>query len=368
MPTVDDLTILLAIKDRRAFTLRWMSYADAIGLPFRVVVADGGSDAEVERVLSNPRNFPHVSYCYVRYPYDRTYTDYYAKLADALARIRTPFAALADDDDFVLPDGVRAALAWMRAHPTAVACGGQIADVWIESRRVEWRLRKVTQPPLGTSARARLRHYTPGHYEPFYYVHRTSVLREAVAAVRDAGLDDYYLGELLRFFLVLIAGDTAQLDTLYLARQADKRGTSTAAYEERFGDSLGRMLVPSWSTHFTRMIETAAAALARADGITIDEARPCIVAAYRMWAAPELLETSLHDLAASTSGPAAAGVVVRSLYNLPRPGAVRSGLQRFYRGLRRLGGRTLRRLGGIDADFEPIRDFLRNRREPGDRA
>ena len=36
---------------------------------------------------------------YRRYPFDRTYADYFVKLADALSRVTTPFVVLADNDD-----------------------------------------------------------------------------------------------------------------------------------------------------------------------------------------------------------------------------------------------------------------------------
>ena len=38
------LTIILVIKDRASYTLRWMAYADRISFPYKVLIADGGKD------------------------------------------------------------------------------------------------------------------------------------------------------------------------------------------------------------------------------------------------------------------------------------------------------------------------------------
>ena len=44
MTADNELTILLTLKDRAPFTFRWMSYANSIRFPFKVLIADGGAD------------------------------------------------------------------------------------------------------------------------------------------------------------------------------------------------------------------------------------------------------------------------------------------------------------------------------------
>ena len=85
------LTILLTLKDRTAYTFRWLAYLDSVKFPFTVLIADGGSDEDVPRALSATSSFPNLNYEYIRYPPDRTYADYYAKIENASARIQTPF-------------------------------------------------------------------------------------------------------------------------------------------------------------------------------------------------------------------------------------------------------------------------------------
>ena len=67
----------------------------------------------------------------MRYPFDSSYAHFYAKLADALARVTTPFVVMADNDDFFIPHGLERAVEFLLAHPDHVACGGQCAVFWI---------------------------------------------------------------------------------------------------------------------------------------------------------------------------------------------------------------------------------------------
>ena len=120
-----DLTILLTLKDRAKFTFRWMSYANGVGFPFKVLIADGGEDETIPNMLSDRSKFPNIEYEYIRYPYDRTYANYYSKVADALSRIRTPFVAMADNDDFFVVAGLRKSVEFLATHREYAACGGQ---------------------------------------------------------------------------------------------------------------------------------------------------------------------------------------------------------------------------------------------------
>ena len=150
-----DLTVLLPLKDRAPYTLRWLSYADSIRLPFRVLIADGGVDAAVSNVLSDRSNFPNVEFEYLRYRPDDSFADYHAKLADAAGRIRTPYAVMIDNDDFLVVDALRESVQFLRNHADYVACGGQTALFWVGSDRpdgdalyggrVEWKAHRSDQ-------------------------------------------------------------------------------------------------------------------------------------------------------------------------------------------------------------------------------
>lgn len=371
----DHLTILLPAKDRVAFTDRWLAYAAGALRPFRVLIADGGSDDTVA-ALAASRLSQGLRVEYVRYPFDSSYTLFYTKLADALARVTTPFVVMADNDDLFIPQGLTRAVEFLLANPDHVACGGQCAVFWIAGERtssqsdttygdaVEWKVSSQFSSDVADTAEQRLRERCLGANDVFYAVHRTDLLRRHFAALRDCNPRDLFLMEQLVMFLTAIAGKTRQLDTLYIARQQDSPDSSGGAHQARFGDWYDRMLVPTWSEDFTRFVDCASEALARADGIPADTARRAVVESYKMSVAPSLLADLVEEPTVSFSMPIVLQVV-RRLVNLPPTSIARRLAQWSYRRTRWLSHdfvhgtefRTRRARAAVQ-EFAPVRTFL----------
>ena len=170
--------------------------------------------------------------------------------------------------------------------------------------------------------------------------------------------------EYLVHYLTVIAGKTKRLEQLHLARQHNAPGSSGIEHQKRFGDWMGRMLVESWSGDFAKFLAAASEALAAADGIAPDEARDCVVRAYRTHVTPallsDLLEESSVTLPMLTVVPA-----VRRLVRLPENNLLKRVLRRIYRRLRWisldavLGTEIFTRPAATaERDFRPIREFL----------
>ena len=371
----DHLTILLPLKDRVPFTHRWLSYAASAPLPYRILIADGGADRSMAEIAADQK-FAGLDVEYVRYPFDRSYADYYTKLADALGRVTTPFVVMADNDDLFIPEGLGRAVDFLAAHPGYVACGGQCAVFWLSSARtsvpvdavygdrVQWKCTSQFSTDVAETANERLRERCLGANDVFYAVHRTDLLRRHFEAVRDCNPRDLFLMEQLVMFLTAIAGKTRQLETLYIARQQDSPGSSGGAHQEQFGDWYDRMLVPTWSEDFTRFVDCAAAALARADGISAEEARRAVVESYKMSVAPSLLADVVEEPTVSWSMPMVLQVV-RGLVNLPRGSLLRRVALACYRHTRWVShdfvhGTEFRTRRAREAaqEFTPVRAFL----------
>jgi glycosyltransferase domain-containing protein len=375
MTSSANLTILLPLKDRGPFTERWLAYAASAGLPYRILIADGGADGTIAHTVAESKS-RGLDVEYVRYPFDRSYAEYYAKIADALSRVTTPYVVMADNDDLFIPEGLTRAVEFLLANPEYVACGGQCAVFWlayadtaaggdsIYGDRVEWKCSSQFSTDVADTARQRLRERCLGANDVFYAVHRTDLLRRYFEAVRDCNPRDLFLMEQLVMFLTAIAGKTRQLDTLYIARQQDSPGSSGGAHQDRFGDWYDRMLLPTWSEDFTRFVDCATDALSRADGIPADEARRTVVESYKMSVAPSLLADLVEEPTVSWSMPLVLQVV-RGLVNLPRTSVLRRVALACYRHTRWLSHdfvhgtefRT-RRARAADREFTPVRTFL----------
>ena len=377
MTASGQLTILLPLKDRVPFTRRWLAYAASAGLPFRILIADGGSDDTVAQTVAEQKAHG-LDLEYIRYPFDRGYAEYYAKLADALSRVTTPFVVMADNDDLFIPQGLTRAVEFLLTHDDHVACGGQCAVFWVSGAAsstpvdttygdaVGWKCSGQFSSDVATTAAARLRERCRGANDVFYAVHRTALLRGHFEAVRDCNPRDLFLMEQLVMFLTAIAGKTRQLDTLYIARQQDSPGGSGGMHQDRFGDWYDRMLLSTWSEDFTRFVDCAAAALSVADGIAQDEARRAVVESYKMSVAPSLLADLVEEPTVSLSMPVVLQIV-RRLVNLPQTSRARRLAQWLYRHSQWLSHdfvhgtefRT-RRARAAAREFTPVREFLVN--------
>jgi glycosyltransferase domain-containing protein len=129
------LTIILTIKGRSNFTLRWMRYMNALQCEFKILIADGGKDESLQKILENKDNYPELNYEYIRYPYDSSLEIYYNKLCNITNKVLTPYVLYADNDDFIILDNIKKYLDFLDKNSDYVCCGGSSATLSIYSSR-----------------------------------------------------------------------------------------------------------------------------------------------------------------------------------------------------------------------------------------
>ena len=131
------LTIILPLRGRPLFTLRFLWHANAARLPYKFIIADGEVRQELSHLLENSAKlFPDIDVEYIRYPDDTDFGRYFAKMTDALQRVQTPYAMLADNDDFLALTGLERSLDFLDANPDYVCYGGGIGGFAVYSRNV----------------------------------------------------------------------------------------------------------------------------------------------------------------------------------------------------------------------------------------
>jgi glycosyltransferase domain-containing protein len=122
------LTIVLPLKGRHLFTLRFLWHANKARLPYHFLIADGEAHPELAKLLEHSHEaFPALDLEYVRYPDDIDFQHYYAKMGDTLQRVRTPYAKIADNDDFLAYGGLECCMEFLDAHADYVCCSGGVA-------------------------------------------------------------------------------------------------------------------------------------------------------------------------------------------------------------------------------------------------
>ena len=136
--TTPRLTIVMPLKGRELFTLRFLWHANREGLPYRFIIADGQVDPRLADLLELPREiFPDLWVDYFRYEDDVSFHRYFRKMADVVQKVQSPYVMLVDNDDFLVSSGLERSMDFPDANPGYVCCGGGIAGFALYSRPIQ---------------------------------------------------------------------------------------------------------------------------------------------------------------------------------------------------------------------------------------
>jgi glycosyltransferase domain-containing protein len=125
----------MPLKGRHLHTLRFLWHANQCAIPWRILIADGQVHPTIARLLEDRAKFPNLDIEYVRYPDDRSYPDFWRKIADAISRVKSKYFMWVDNDDFLFPTGLERSVAFLDANPDFVCCGGGVAGFELHAPR-----------------------------------------------------------------------------------------------------------------------------------------------------------------------------------------------------------------------------------------
>jgi len=113
---MEDLTILLCLKDRKNFTKRWLDWMVEEKCPFNILIADGDKDKSFTKNLLINSKYKDLNISYKEYPEDISLQNFVNKFNDAVSSIRTEYMICADNDDFVLIENLRKAIEFFKKN------------------------------------------------------------------------------------------------------------------------------------------------------------------------------------------------------------------------------------------------------------
>lgn len=225
------LTLLCPIKDRPEYTKRFISYLISASCPFNVVIADGSLNADLNETVEMAISHG-LKLNYVRYPHDKTWSDFIDKMCDALDNIQTPYTALVSDDDFYDFNEMSNGVNFLEENPKFQSYAGEIIDFSVvggdskcvhgelviseEGRHCAGRY-KSDQKVEDDDVIVRLKRYAD--VSPYEYIHHTLTLRDIFNAAKKSKVKDYrHLLPIMKW-ITLICGSVYYSSIPFTLRQ-----------------------------------------------------------------------------------------------------------------------------------------------------
>jgi glycosyltransferase domain-containing protein len=281
-----------------------------IHFPFKILIADGGKeDTVLIEKLNNPKNYPNINYTYIKYPFDKSYLDYYSKLADVLSKVDTPYSMLMDNDDFIFPSGLTKSINFLDINKDYVSSRGRIDGIVIKSsnknkkmdgvygERYDLRFSSVLTTVLDNNKTAdRLLNHLSNYSPTYYDVHRSNQLSECFRKLKQINPSDLFIAEMITSCITITQGKINRGEYTYLIRQMNSPGSSAAEEEESKGDCYGRMLNSSWSTDYNNFRNEITKKVALQDKISESESLKLFNDCYKNFMTPQLLNSVSSNL------------------------------------------------------------------------
>jgi glycosyltransferase domain-containing protein len=287
-----DLTIILLLKGRDAFTMRWFEYAKNFKLAYKVIVADGGLSSDLEKELLEKKFHLEVDYEFVRYPYDENYKIFYSKVLDALLRVETKYVLLSSNDDFLFFDALENSVTFLNENSDYVSSRGEIWDFSISSPRIDLdnisnidiygkinNLTKLYFHPTvtGESAIERVIDFSLKPDSGWHDVVRTESLKAAYSMLVKSDVNHITLSDSLVSFFLASEGKLRRSSDLYMLHQCH---SEMAALSDLHKSPFEWIDSNDWPSDINGFINSIAEQVSKIDRVSIKEAECKIIETY----------------------------------------------------------------------------------------
>lgn len=283
-----DLTLILILKDRTPFTWRWFDFYNKHPLPYKTLIADGGSDPSLEK-LKDHSLYPNVNYEYIRYPYDADINTFFQKIYDAVSRVKTNYVVFASNDDFIMGDSLKNAVNFLNKNPDYVMARGDILsfelrptnkseiqeDVWGTIVNIQKNYKNTSN--MADTALERIRIFSEYSNSLWHDVSRTNELKQCHKTLLASGIVDLRHTDQLIGYLISAIGKIHRGQYLYMLHQGHS-GELGLALSKR--DAFKWMMSESWPQEVSRLFDIVANQVSMIDKIPVNEARYKVMQYY----------------------------------------------------------------------------------------
>ncbi len=265
------------LNGRNEFTSRWVEYAKAYDLPYKVLVADGAEDESARYILEKSFINSSAEFQYIKYPPDKSLRIFYSKIQNALKRVETPYVVFASNDDFYFFDSLEKSAKFLNHNADYVASRGEIWDFNVlDCTRTTGAqkgniiyghiggISKLYEHPtvLGECALERTLDFSHKSNSTWHDVVRTKVILGAYDQLLKTDIEDIIFADNLVCFYLACHGKIHRGDSLYMLHQCHE---DTAALTLLYASPCDWMKSSRWNLEFKQFIDSIALVISNID-------------------------------------------------------------------------------------------------------
>jgi len=264
---MDTFSILMPLKDRVSYTRRIMNKWNSEKFPYEIIIADGGQDLYIEEELSDKSNFENLNYTYIKYPFDMELNNFYAKMADAVMKIKTSTVCLMDNDDFIDTDSISKCLEILK-DPTYSSARGLMQDTTGRNMYSEY-----PDSIIADTAATRMIEQTKHFHGNWHNITRTNHIQAQWKMIEVVKPNNFRIVEQITGYMNTIFGNSHRGDFPWMMHEYSQRiKMQSGDLGAHFPSQEEWISANYWPEEFNKMTELVGAAISYHDKTPIDEA------------------------------------------------------------------------------------------------
>ncbi len=218
---MSNLDLIIPTFNRPEFLSRILDYYNNYNVDYNIIIADSSSTANKIRNKKVIALFPKLNISYIKFS---SKLPSHIKFGIMVKKARSKYVCFCPDDDFIIPNGIDAAVKFLEKNPDYATAHGTYISFYLYKGffgiKLWWRFIYPFTTINSSSPLVRLINHLKSYYQVLWAVRRTEVAKKSYKEFLKSKVNPYLFGELLPDMLTLIFGKMKRLNTLYSARQA----------------------------------------------------------------------------------------------------------------------------------------------------
>jgi|TARA_A100000172_G_scaffold80409_1_gene69898 glycosyltransferase domain-containing protein len=292
----NNLTLFLILKDRPFFTERLMQFMNFVQYPFKLIIADGGKDKEIQTLLEDKQTYPNVDYEYIRCPIDKTLDDFHEKMANTIDRIDTPITSVIDNDDLLIQEGYYKCLQFLKDNPGYSSARGKMSSMGVnhhEDSPAELRgvcgnliiqsnmYSKYMDDIVGDTAKERFKDQTTHFHGNWHNLTRTNHVQACWKMLNVIKPENMRFTEQVTGYINTLWGDSHRGDFDWMLHENSQRiMTQGVPLSSHFPKQVDWLEIDCWASDFNKMTELMGVAISEYDDTPVAEAMDYFAETY----------------------------------------------------------------------------------------